>query len=155
MKKKAQEKKPSKSNDLNNIDLSEEELTKIKTISEYLFMDQYQDTCAYPRFEECFGAFCLEKSIDLPKVFKSLCGKKRKYLTFRRLIISFNHWKKNTKKSNPDFTKFMDLIYNNLLKKPGQSIGKISDKAINYNTNNSQHKKAISQFCVITDEERR
>ena len=153
MKKKAQEKKPSKSNDLNNIDLSEEELTKIKTISEYLFMDQYQDTCAYPRFEECFGAFCLEKSIDLPKVFKSLCGKKRKYLTFRRLIISFNHWKKNTKKSNPDFTKFMDLIYNNLLKKPGQSIGKISDKAINYNTNNSQHKKAISQFCVITDEE--
>ena len=68
------------SNDLNNIDLSEEELTKIKTISEYLFMDQYQDTCAYPRFEECFGAFCLEKSIDLPKVFKSLCGKKRKYI---------------------------------------------------------------------------
>ena len=71
MKKKAQEKKPSKSNDLNNIDLSEEELTKIKTISEYLFMDQYQDTCAYPRFEECFGAFCLEKSIDLPKVFNN------------------------------------------------------------------------------------
>ena len=103
MKKKAQEKKPSKSNDLNNIDLSEEELTKIKTISEYLFMDQYQDTCAYPRFEECFGAFCLEKSIDLPKVFKSLCGKKRKYLTFRRLIISFNHWKNNKNINNYNF----------------------------------------------------
>ena len=47
----------------------------------------------------------------------------------------------------------MDLIYNNLLKQPGKSVGKIVDKAINYNTNNSQHKKAISQFCVITDED--
>ena len=41
------------------IDLTEEELNSIKTISEYLFMDQYQDTTAYPRFEESFGAFCL------------------------------------------------------------------------------------------------
>ena len=150
MKKKTADKKGSKGP---KIDLTEEELSKIKTISEYLFMDQYQDSCAYPRFEECFGAFCLEKSIDLPKVFKSLCGKKRKYLTFRRLIISFNQWKKNAKKSNQDFTKFMDLIYNTLLKNPGETIGKIEEKAINYNTNNSQHKKAISQFCVITDED--
>ena len=99
------------------IDLTEEELRKIKTISEYLFMDQYQDTAAYPRFEECFGAFCLEKSIDLPKVYKTLCGRRRKYITFRRLIISFNQWKKNPNKFNADSSKFMDLIYNNLLKK--------------------------------------
>ena len=153
MKKKTGDKKHSKSKGISNIDLSEEELSKIKTISEYLFMDQYQDSAAYPRFEECFGPFCLEKSIDLPKAFKSLCGKKRKYLTFRRLIISYEQWKKNAKKSNQDFTKFMDLIYNNLLKQPGKSVGKIVDKAISYNTNNSQHKKAISQFCVITDED--
>ena len=56
------------------IDLTEDELNTIKTISEFLFMDQYQDTAAYPCFEECFGLFCLEKSIDLPKVFKTLCG---------------------------------------------------------------------------------
>ena len=146
-------KKTSKSKGPSNINLTEEELTRIKTLSEYLFMDQYQDTAAYPRFEECFGAFCLEKSIDLPKVFKSLCGKRRKYLTFRRLLISYNQWKNNAKKSNQDFTKFMDLLNKNLLKKPGESIGKIVDKSINYNTNNSQHKKAISQFCVITDED--
>ena len=153
MKKKTAEKKSSKSKGHSDIDLSEEELSKIKTVSEYLFMDQYQDSASYPRFEECFGAFCLEKSIDLPKVFKSLCGKKRKYLTFRRLIKSFNQWKRNDKKQNQDFTKFMDLIYNNLLKKPGEAVGKIVDKSINYNTNNSLHKKAISQFCVITDED--
>ena len=135
------------------IDLTEEELNTIKTISEFLFMDQYQDTAAYPRFEECFGAFCLEKSIDLPKVFKTLCGKKRKYLTFRRLIISYNQWKKNPNKFNEDCKKFMELIFKNILKKPSESIGKIVDKAICYNTNNSEHKKAISQFCVITDED--
>ena len=133
--------------------LSEEELNKIKTVAEYLFMDQYQDNASYPRFEESFGAFCLEKSIDLPKVYKTLCGRRRKYITFRRLISSFNQWKKNPNKFNADCTKFLDLVYNNLLKKPGESIGKITDKAISYNTNNSEHKKAISQFCVITDED--
>ena len=133
--------------------LSEEELNKIKTVAEYLFMDQYQDNASYPRFEESFGAFCLEKSIDLPKVYKTLCGRRRKYITFRRLISSFNQWKKNPNKFNADCTKFLDLVYNNLLKKPGESIGKVTDKAISYNTNNSEHKKAISQFCVITDED--
>ena len=44
-------------------------------------------------------------------------------------------------------------LYKKLLKKPGETIGKIVDKAICYNTNNCEHKKAISQFCVITDED--
>ena len=86
MKKKTGEKKHSKSKDT-NIDLSEEELSKIKTISEYLFTDQYQDSAAYPRFEECFGAFCLEKSIDLPKVFKE--RKKVHFYCLQLLSINF------------------------------------------------------------------
>ena len=153
MKKKINDRKPKKLHGPGRIGLTEEELGKIKTISEYLFMDQYQDTAAYPRFEECFGAFCLEKSIDLPKVYKTLCGRRRKYITFRRLISSFNQWKKNPNKYNEHCTKFLELVYNNLLKKPGENIGTIVDKAICYNTNNCEHKKAISQFCVITDED--
>ena len=153
MEKKTGDKKGPNPRGGDKIDLTEEELSKIKTISEYLFMDHYQDNAAYPRFEECFGAFCLEKNIDLPKVFKSFCGRKRKYLTFRRLITSFNKWKKNSKKMDQDCNKFMDLIYNQLLKNPGESVGKITDNAINYNTNNCKNKKAISQFCVVTDED--
>ena len=153
MKKKANDRRPKKLPGTGRIDLTEEELNKIKTISEFLFMDQYQDSAAYPRFEECFGAFCLEKSIDLPKVYKTLCGRRRKYLTFRRLISSFNQWKKNPNKYNEDCTKFLDLVYNHLLKNPKETIGKIVDKSICYNTNNSEHKKAISQFSVITDED--
>ena len=146
-------KKLNKHHGQGKIDLTDEELNSIKTISEYLFMDQYQDTAAYPRFEECFGAFCLEKSIDLPKVYKTLCGRRRKYITFRRLIMSYNQWEKNRVKYNEECTKFMELVYKNLLKNPGDNVGKIVDKAICYNTNNSEYKKAISQFCVITDED--
>ena len=40
----------------------------------------------------------------------------------------------------------MELVYKNLLKKPGDTIGKIVDKAICYNTNNSEYKKAIEGF---------
>ena len=51
--------------DNNNLsEITEEELEKIKTIAEYLFMDQYQDMCSYPRFEECFGAFFINQSIE-------------------------------------------------------------------------------------------
>ena len=60
---------------------------------------------------------------------------------------------KNPNKYNEECTKFMELIYKNLLKKPSENVGKVVDKAVCYNTNNSEHKKAISQFCVITDEE--
>ena len=47
----------------------------------------------------------------------------------------------------------MDLVYKNLLKNPKETVGKIVDKAIGYNTYNMEFKKAISQFCVITDED--
>ena len=47
--------------------LSEEELEKIKTVAEYLFMDQYQDTCSYPRFEECFGGFTTDEKSLYPR----------------------------------------------------------------------------------------
>ena len=32
---------------------SEDQL-KIKTLCEYLFFDQFQDTATFPRFEQCF-----------------------------------------------------------------------------------------------------
>ena len=31
-----------------------EDQIKIKTLCEYLFFDQYQDTATFPHFEQCF-----------------------------------------------------------------------------------------------------
>ena len=137
-----------------NMNLEEEELNKIKTIAEYLFMDQYQDMCSYPRFEECFGAFCLGQSIDLPKVFIIICGKKRKYITFRRLLSSYNEWKKNPNSRNKDYQAFMELLYGDLMKNSGEGIGNQKEKTTFYSTRNSQNRKAISKFSVITSEDK-
>ncbi len=134
--------------------LSQDELDNIKTLAEYLFMDQYQDISTYPRFEECFGAFIYNEKIDLPVAYKSICGKRKKYITFRRLIISYNQWKKNNKKNTLDFNNFMNLVYNKLLKNPEENVGFRPEKCIFYSTRNCQNRKAISKFSVITDEEK-
>ena len=136
----------------NKININEEELNKIKTIAEYLFMDQYQDMCSYPRFEECFGAFCLDKSIDLTQVFKIICGRKRKYITFRRLVFSYYKWKNSSNFENNDYQKFMQLLFEELLKNPNDGIGNKLEKNVYYSTINSQNRKAISKFSVITEE---
>ena len=141
--------------DNNNLsEITEEELEKIKTIAEYLFMDQYQDMCSYPRFEECFGAFFINQSIDLPKIFKEICGKKRKYITFRRLLFSFFQWKKNPNVGSNDFQFFMKILYEDLLKNSNEGIGIQPEKTIYYSTRNSQNRKAISKFSVITGEDK-
>ena len=136
----------------NKIIFNEEELNKLKTIAEYLFMDQYQDMCSFPRFEECFGAFCLDKSIDLTKVFKIICGKKRKYITFRRLLFSYYQWKNNFNLENKDYQEFMQLLFEELFKNPNEGVGNKHEKNIYYSTINSQNRKAISKFSVITEE---
>ena len=134
--------------------LSENELEKIKTVAEFLFMDQYQDTCSYPRFEECFGALIINEEIDLPTVYKSICGRRRKYITFRRLIISYNQWKRNPERNTQDFQKFMKFLYKDLLKSTDEEVGFRPEKCIYYTTRNCQNRKAISKFSVITDEEK-
>ena len=134
--------------------LNEDELEKIKTISEYLFMDQYQDMCSFPRFEECFGAFCLDPMINLPQVFKEICGKKRKYITFRRLVFSFIKWKKNPNIGSEDYQNFMKLLFEELIKTSKEGIGNQKEKTLYFNTKNSQNRKAISKLSVITGEDK-
>ena len=58
--------------------LKDEDQIKIKTISEYLFFDQYQDTATFPRFEQCFQPLFNNISISLELVFKDICGEKKK-----------------------------------------------------------------------------
>ena len=39
---------------MTNLGLSPEEENQLKTISEYLFFDQFKDFVTYNRFEQCF-----------------------------------------------------------------------------------------------------
>ena len=142
-------------NNINSI-INEEEFEKIKTIAEYLFMDQYLDMCSYPRFEECLGAFFLDQSIDLPKVFREICGKKRKYITFRRLLFSYIQYQNNQNIFSKGFYIFMETLYKDILKNSNEGIGvgNQPEKTIYYSTRNSNNRKAISKFSVITGEDK-
>lgn len=52
----------------------------IKSLCEYLFFDQYRDLASFPRFEE---------KISLFEVLKEICGERRKYITFRRMLKAY------------------------------------------------------------------
>ena len=98
------------------IDVTNEELIKIKVLCDYVFADQYKDSASFPRFEECFGILVKDLNISLQQVFMDMCGPKRKYITFRRMIKAYLNYKNKNRRNSEDFNKFMDCIYNEALK---------------------------------------
>ena len=62
---------------MSKLGLTPEEENKLKTISEYLFFDQFKDFTTYTRFEQCFQPLFNNIQISMDKVFKSICGEKK------------------------------------------------------------------------------
>ena len=81
------------------VKLEEEELNKIKVLCDFLFFDQYKSSASFPQFQQSFTAFSKDSKYDLFEVFKKICGEKRKYVTFGRMIKSYLKNKKNQKNS--------------------------------------------------------
>ena len=74
----------------------QDEEIKLKTICEYLFFDQYQDTATFPRFEQCFQPLFNNLSISMETVFKDICGEKKKYINYKRFTKAYlNHLFRN------------------------------------------------------------
>ena len=134
------------------IDVTNEELIKIKVLCDYVFADQYKDSASFPRFEECFGILVKDLNIKLQQVFMDMCGPKRKYITFRRMIKAFLNYKNKNRRNSEDFNKFMDLMYNNVLRDDEANVGKQIEGATHYNSKSAENHKAISKLSVITDE---
>ena len=61
----------------------------VKTLCEYIFFDQFQDNATFETFEKCFQPLFNNIKISLEKVFKDICGPKRKYITFKRFARSY------------------------------------------------------------------
>ena len=134
------------------IDVTNEELIKIKVLCDYVFADQYKDSASFPRFEECFGILVKDLNISLQQVFMDMCGPKRKYITFRRMIKAYLNYKNKNRRNSEDFNKFMDLMYNNVLRDDEANVGKQIEGATHYNSKSAENHKAISKLSVITDE---
>ena len=135
----------------NNIEITNSEITLIKTVCDYLIVDRVKDFSTFPRFEQYFGPLFSDKNdFQLSEVFKEICGKNKKYITFRRLISSYIIWKSNLSK-NSHFNYFMSSLFNKIIKKEDETVGELNQNYQIFSTQNCQGRKAISKFGIFSD----
>ena len=150
-------------------ELKQEEIIKLKTLSEFLFYDLYQFWVSYPRFELLLKPLFHNIGINLFKVFTEISGNQKKYITYTRLINAYKKIKKESEdfknNINSDLNIFFHTLFNNILKGVDIPIGKHQDcnknssniiysfstKNINKFTNYSK-KSYLTELNVLNDE---
>ena len=138
----------------NNLGLTELEDVQLKTICEYLFFDQFHDYVSYPRFEQCLQPLFNDTTISLYAIFKEICGPKKKYLTYCRLINAYKKYKLQPGNQSNDLKFFFYKLLNEILMKENSSKGESPEICFRYSTNIANSKrKFISLIEVLTDNE--
>ena len=136
---------------INGVEISNLDLAKISMICDYLVVDRFHDISSFVRFERCFGLFFPnEPSEFLPEVFREICGEKKKYITFGRLILAYIKWISKSS-TNENFNKFMDLVFGDMIKTQNEVIGQLVEGGRVFSTRNTRGRKVISRFSVLTD----
>ena len=138
--------------EINGVSLTKEEISKIAMICDYLVLDRFKDISSFFRFEKCFGPLLSKEDPNLlVEAFQEICGPKKKYITFGRLILAYIKWKTNSS-TNENFNKFMKIVFNDMIKKENEVIGKLEEGTRIFSTRNTRGRKIISKFGVFTDE---
>ena len=139
--------------------LKQEEIIKLKTISEFLFYDIYEYCVSYPRFEKCFLPLFNNIKINLFKVFTEIAGELKKYITYKRLLKAYLKYKEKEfqKDINSDLYIFFKTLFNKIMKGTNSYIGKHEDFSINnshitlcFSTKNANN-SFISKITVLND----
>ncbi len=137
--------------EINGVTLTNKEISKIAMICDYLVLDRFNDISSFIRFEKCFGPLLSKEDPQLlVDAFHEICGPKRKYITFGRLILAYTKWKSNSSK-NENFNKFMKIVFNDMIKEENEVIGKLEEGTRIFSTKNTRGRKVISKFGVFTD----
>ena len=137
--------------EINGVTLSNIEISKIAMICDYLVLDNYNDISSFFRFEKCFGPLLSKEDPELlVEAYQEICGPKRKYITFGRLISSYIKWKSKSSK-NEYFNKFMRIVFKDMIKTENEVIGKLEEGTRIFSTKNTRARKVISKFGVFTD----
>ena len=134
-----------------NINLTEEELNKLKTVCDYLFFDQYKENSTFSHFEKSFAFLVSGKNMSLEKIFKEICGEKRKYITFPRMIKAYLTYKNTPNKVSLDLKNFFSHIFTNVLKKAEDSQGASLQNAKKFTSAQCKNKENITKLMVLTD----
>ena len=136
---------------INGVEITNLEIAKISMIFDYLVLDRFQDFCSFLRLEKCFGPFFPKESHDFfIEVFREICGPKHKYISYGRLIFAYTKWK-SKEIQNENFNKFMNELFNKIIETKEKNIGKIIEGGRIFSTRNTNFRKIISKFSVITD----
>ena len=137
---------------INGVEISNLEFAKIAMVCDYLVVDRYHDISSFPRFEMCFGPLFSSENPDfLFEAFQELCGPKRKYISYGRLISSYGMWK-SKKSSNQSFNKFMETLYTKMIKTNKDVVGEPVEGGRVFSTRGARGRKIISKFGVFSDE---
>ena len=137
---------------INGVELTNRDIAKISMICDYLVVDHFHDVSSFIRLERCFGPFFTKEAPNfLPEVHKEICGPKKKYITYGRLIAAYAKWKSKSS-TNESFNKFMDLVFGDMIKSQEEVVGKLVEGGRIFSTRNTRGRKIISKFSVITDE---
>ena len=134
---------------MSQLGLSPEEDIQLKTICEYLFFDQFKDYVSYNRFEQCFQPLFNNIPISMDKVFKSICGEKKKYLNYQRFINSYLLYKSNDPNIVPDLKVFFETLLNSILKKDNSFVGKPQEKTLSFTTPKACKKREFITYIKV------
>ena len=155
---------------MKKLDSNDEDQIRIKTLCEFLFSDQFEETATFNRFELCFQPLFNNIDISLDKVFKYICGKKKKYITYKRFAKAYLEFKNGRCQSKDAETFFKILIYNILqldgyigILRENQKLEDKSEDGLRENLNKflyffsnkrtCQKSDCISKLQIICDDE--
>ena len=136
---------------MSSIDITEEEFEKVKTLSDFVFFDEYQNKASYPQFEKTFGAFLNSEEISLEKAFKDIVGPKKKFITLRRMINAYMQSKNG--KLSKDGNNFFKLFMHKILKIGDTKLGSKSSKGKVKHTKREKDAAYLTDVSVIANKE--
>ena len=128
--------------------INAEEEEKLRTICEFLFFDHLKTEATFPRFEQCFQPLFPDSELSMLDIFTEIAGKKRKYITFPRIITAFQN-----RAQSKNLSVFFDRLLNTILQKENAFVGKERERCLNYSTLITCRKRqCITLFQVLSDQ---
>ena len=137
------------------LNITENEYNKIKTICEFLFFDQYQEAASFTRFEKCFQPlFCSIENISFMKIFKDIVGPKKKYITYKRFLKAYINYKNEDVSLSNDSKIFFSNLFDSILKTKDDFVGENLENNMLYSTSRTcKIRDSITKLQVLNDDQ--
>ena len=137
------------------LNITENEYNKIKTLCEFLFFDQYQEAASFTRFEKCFQPlFCSIENISFMKIFKDIVGPKKKYITYKRFLKAYLNYKNEDASLSNDSKIFFSNLFDSILKTKDDFVGENLENNMLYSTSRTcKIRDSITKLQVLNDDQ--